>query len=207
MRGVASNTAAVLESRNYEPFGMGFGATGTSQTPYGFTGEPTDSNGLVYLRARYYSPALGVFASLDPLETPNRYSYVSGNPANRVDFTGMFDWFTLTTQHGDCIYCIAREGLQGPNTTNQQLFDFTNLILSNNSFPPLYWRPEGDLGVYAQATLNIPNTDIVFTGQSGIYKNTYLSCPCGNPGLIVTPPTSTPIPTQPPTVTPLPTVP
>ncbi|MBL8166064.1 MAG: hypothetical protein JNJ61_29045 [Anaerolineae bacterium] len=30
VRGVASNTAAVLESRNYEPFGTGFGATGTS---------------------------------------------------------------------------------------------------------------------------------------------------------------------------------
>ncbi|MBL8161402.1 MAG: hypothetical protein JNJ61_05400 [Anaerolineae bacterium] len=42
--------------------------TATSQTPYGFTGELTDSNGLVYLRARYYSPALGVFASQDPFE-------------------------------------------------------------------------------------------------------------------------------------------
>ncbi len=49
VRGVASNAAAVLESRNYEPFGTGFGATGTSQTPYGFTGEPTDGAGLVYL--------------------------------------------------------------------------------------------------------------------------------------------------------------
>lgn len=45
----ASNAAAALESRNYDPYGTPFGATGTSQTPYGFTGEQTDSNGLVYL--------------------------------------------------------------------------------------------------------------------------------------------------------------
>ncbi|MBL8163101.1 MAG: hypothetical protein JNJ61_14035 [Anaerolineae bacterium] len=46
---MASSAAAVLESRNYEPFGTGFGATGTNQTPYGFTGEPTYSNSPVHL--------------------------------------------------------------------------------------------------------------------------------------------------------------
>ncbi len=95
VRGVASNTAAVLESRNYEPFGTAFGTTGTSQTPYGFTGEPTDGNGLVYLRARYYSPALGVFPSRDPFEgmaeramSLNGYSWVEGNVVNAVDPSG-----------------------------------------------------------------------------------------------------------------------
>ncbi|NOG52030.1 MAG: hypothetical protein HND48_23265 [Chloroflexi bacterium] len=35
-------------------------------TAYGFTGELTDGNGLVYLRARYLAPGLGTFASRDP---------------------------------------------------------------------------------------------------------------------------------------------
>jgi len=35
---------------------------------YIFTGEMTDANGLVHLRARYYDPNVGVFASLDPFE-------------------------------------------------------------------------------------------------------------------------------------------
>ncbi|MEZ4672131.1 MAG: DUF1308 domain-containing protein [Anaerolineae bacterium] len=95
VREVVDNSVAVLESRNYDPFGTGFGNTGTSQTNYGFTGELVDGGGLLDLRARRYAPGVGVFASLDPLETPNRYAYVSGNPINRTDPSGLFDGATL----------------------------------------------------------------------------------------------------------------
>jgi RHS repeat-associated protein len=51
--------------------------------------ETESANGLVYLRARYYNPALGVFPSLDPSEDQtdqpmslNGYSWVEGNPVN-----------------------------------------------------------------------------------------------------------------------------
>ncbi len=91
VRGVVDNTVGVLESRNYDPYGNAFGATGTSQTAYGFTGELVDGSGLLDLRARRYNPALGVFASLDPLETANRYAYVSEDPINRTDPTGLQD--------------------------------------------------------------------------------------------------------------------
>ncbi|MEP7286967.1 MAG: RHS repeat-associated core domain-containing protein [Chloroflexota bacterium] len=96
VRGVVDNTAVQQESRLYSPFGEVYATTGSSQTVFGFTGEPTDGNGLVQLRARYYNPALGVFPSLDPLEgtmqqpmTLNRYGYVNGNPVNLVDPSGM----------------------------------------------------------------------------------------------------------------------
>lgn len=82
---------------HYAPYGIPWGEQGTAQTPFGFTGEPTDQNNLVHLRARYYSPVLGVFPSLDPLEgdipenrSLNRYGYVQGNPANFTDPIGMF---------------------------------------------------------------------------------------------------------------------
>ncbi|MBN1200365.1 MAG: RHS repeat-associated core domain-containing protein [Anaerolineae bacterium] len=55
-----------------------------------------DANGLQYHRARYYSPALGVFTALDPVEgsaqqvmSLNRYGYVAGNVVNAVDPSGM----------------------------------------------------------------------------------------------------------------------
>jgi RHS repeat-associated protein len=90
------NNVAALESRLYSPYGDPFGQTGSSQTPFGFTGEPTDSNGLLYLRARYYNPALGVFPSLDPLEgglgqpmSLNRYMWVQGQVVNAVDPSGL----------------------------------------------------------------------------------------------------------------------
>ncbi len=83
-------------SVHYAPYGQSWGEQGTEQTPFGFTGEPTDDNGLVHLRARYYNPALGAFPALDPVEgvlqqaiSLNRYAYVAGNVVNRVDPSGM----------------------------------------------------------------------------------------------------------------------
>ncbi len=57
-------------------------------SPFTFTGELLDANALLYLRARYYSPALGVFTGLDPVENLNRYQYVGANPTNWVDLSG-----------------------------------------------------------------------------------------------------------------------
>jgi len=73
----------------YAPYGDPFGSVGSNPTPFNFTGEPADSNGLVHLRARYYHPGLGNFISLDPLETANRYGYVDENPINFMDPSGL----------------------------------------------------------------------------------------------------------------------
>jgi RHS repeat-associated protein len=72
----------------YEPYGNLLAQEGTSGTVYGFTGEQEDNaTGLLYLRARYYSPALKVFQSRDPWqgtgwrpETLNYYVYAGDNP-------------------------------------------------------------------------------------------------------------------------------
>lgn len=63
---------------------------------FGFTGEPTDTNDLVYLRNRYYNPHLGTFLSMDPHEgdfndpmSLNRYAYARGNPVNLTDPSGL----------------------------------------------------------------------------------------------------------------------
>ncbi|AQQ10451.1 Cell wall-associated polypeptide CWBP200 [Sedimentisphaera cyanobacteriorum] len=45
-------------------------------------------SGLYYCRARYYSPALGVFHSRDPLgyiDSMNLYAYCTNNPVNFID--------------------------------------------------------------------------------------------------------------------------
>jgi RHS repeat-associated protein len=83
-----NDVQAVNAMQHYAPYGVPFGTLG-SFGPYQFTGEQPDANGLVYLRNRYYSPTLGVFLSLDPLENLNRYQYVGANPVSRVDPSGM----------------------------------------------------------------------------------------------------------------------
>lgn len=83
VRSVVDDNLAVQQSIHYDPFGNPMDVVGPEQTMYGYTGEPTDANGLVYLRDRYYNPETGIFLSQDPLEgTPenpmslNRYAFV-----------------------------------------------------------------------------------------------------------------------------------
>jgi len=92
VRGWIDGSQNVVSSANYNPYGVPNGTV----DDFGFTGEMTDANGLVYLRARYYDPNAGVFASLDPFEgvhnrpmSVNGYSWVEGNPINRVDPFGL----------------------------------------------------------------------------------------------------------------------
>ena len=69
---------------------------GTGSSGYAFTGEMYDSQtGLIYLRARYYTPSNGRFINKDVFTgyvhepaTLHKYNYSNGNPTNFVDPTG-----------------------------------------------------------------------------------------------------------------------
>ncbi len=90
-----SDPAGALPTQyTYEPFGSTT-ITGTaSSNPFQYTGRENDGTGLYYYRARYYSPTLSRFVSEDPLECERRngkdlYAYVSNNPVNLVDPSGL----------------------------------------------------------------------------------------------------------------------
>ncbi|MGJ3239890.1 MAG: peptidoglycan DD-metalloendopeptidase family protein [Anaerolineae bacterium] len=92
VRAVVDDSASVERSMAYDPYGN---PTGSLPLDFGFTGEQTDENGSVFLRARYYEPELGVFNALDPFEglldrpmSLNGYSWVHGNPVMNTDPTG-----------------------------------------------------------------------------------------------------------------------
>jgi hypothetical protein len=65
---IADDTWAFRQSpgqMRYTPFGETAEQSGATSL-FGFTGEPQgDLNDLVYLRARYYNPALGRFLTQD----------------------------------------------------------------------------------------------------------------------------------------------
>lgn len=93
VRGWLNGSQNFVSDVDYNPYGV----PDASVDGYGFTGEMTDDNGLVYLRARYYNPNIGNFVSLDPFEgfdtspmSLNGYSWVEGNVANATDPSGMF---------------------------------------------------------------------------------------------------------------------
>jgi len=92
VKGLVNLTSGVFSSYGqYDAFGNQ--ASGSVNTqPFGYCGEYTDSDtgtGFVYLRARYYDPGMGRFASEDPARDGlNWYVYASNNPVNFWDPSG-----------------------------------------------------------------------------------------------------------------------
>jgi len=79
--------------RSYAPYGEVLESAGAAHSDYAFTGEMLDAHtGLVFLRARYYSPAIQQFFQRDYLPavlgipaTQNLYNYSHNNPIINVD--------------------------------------------------------------------------------------------------------------------------
>jgi RHS repeat-associated protein len=118
IRDTAGNSAYSVQ---YAPYGEQFSPSGTNPTDYGYTGEWEDQNDLVYLRARYYDPGLGVFVSQDPLELANRYGYVGGNPIRRTDPLGLATSQDLISAYytSPCQADILRPHTSGEPCQNQ----------------------------------------------------------------------------------------
>ena len=77
---------------SYDAWGNLTGSSGTATTPFQFAGAYLDSsNGLYYLRARWYDAASGQFMSLDPqvASTLEAYDYVGNDPLNGLIPTGL----------------------------------------------------------------------------------------------------------------------
>jgi RHS repeat-associated protein len=92
-RALTDSAGAVAGTWSYDPYGLVVATAGSATTPFGFTGEWTDAEtGFVYLRARYYDPAIGQFLNRDPLESLTRepHAYAGNNPVNFTDPTGLY---------------------------------------------------------------------------------------------------------------------
>jgi len=60
------------------------------ETPYKFNGKEKDEETGMYYWARYYSPELSAWLSVDPLSdkypSMSPFMYCAGNPVRLVDF-------------------------------------------------------------------------------------------------------------------------
>jgi RHS repeat-associated protein len=91
VRGAVSNSGSLTGTTSYDAWGNPQTPGGlTTATPFGYAGGYTDTDGLVYLLARYYDPAAGQFTSVDPAlaQTGQPYAYADGNPVMNTDPTG-----------------------------------------------------------------------------------------------------------------------
>jgi len=89
----------IVDRFQYGQYGEMVRRTGTSNTVFLYNGRDgvmSDSNGLYYMRARYYDPKMKRFINQDVLrgnigngQSLNRYAYVNGNPVSYVDPLGL----------------------------------------------------------------------------------------------------------------------
>ncbi|MCM1494794.1 MAG: RHS repeat-associated core domain-containing protein [Bacteroides sp.] len=98
---ITDEAGKVVETFEYNPYGeLLDGEIG--KYPFLFNGEygvVTDSNGLYYMRARYYNVDIKRFmnqdiivGSVESSPSLNRYAYVEGNPVNYLDPFGLEKW-------------------------------------------------------------------------------------------------------------------
>jgi RHS repeat-associated protein len=84
-------SGALKTEYGYDPYG-GQSATGEASTNgFTYTGRENDGTGLMYYRARYYSPTLQRFISEDPIGFAggaNLYGYAASSPTNYTDPSG-----------------------------------------------------------------------------------------------------------------------
>jgi RHS repeat-associated protein len=96
VRQLADGSAQVTLARGYMPYGEPLWSVGSGSSVYGYTGEDWNTTTqLVFLRARYMQPALGIFVSRDPWQGNARrplslqgFNYAYDNPCNKFDHSG-----------------------------------------------------------------------------------------------------------------------
>ena len=96
---VTSENGSITDTFAYDTYGKQTARTGESDIIFGYNGKYgviTEPNGLVYMRARYYSPELRRFINADVIAgeisnaiTLNRYAYANGNPVSNIDPFGL----------------------------------------------------------------------------------------------------------------------
>ena len=99
----------VTDTFAYDTYGKMLSRTGTSKVIFGYNGRDgvvTDDNGLIYMRARYYSPEMKRFINADIIAgaisnaiTLNRYAYANGNPVSFIDPFGLSAWSRLKDKY------------------------------------------------------------------------------------------------------------
>ena len=95
--GLADTTGNITKTYNYDAFGVELTLDLEDVNPFRYCGEYYDKEtDSIYLRARYYNPALGRFTTEDPAKDGlNWYVYCDNNPVMFIDPLGLYDYYIL----------------------------------------------------------------------------------------------------------------
>jgi RHS repeat-associated protein len=144
-RALLDINSALTDQMSFLPFGEVQRRTGTTATPFQYTGEQQAAAGMTYLRARFMDPRQGRFLGMDPyagnLRSPlslNKFNYVHSSPVMGVDPTGRFTIMGVSISVNTSSGLRAVSVAQGKRAIRRILFG----------------RPPKDLGVVGELILD-----------------------------------------------------
>jgi RHS repeat-associated protein len=120
---LTDGSGEITDAYAYDPYGApaGYVGDGTMSNPFRFHGRHgviDDGNGLLYMRARFYSPELMRWIQQDTTPTElqdspamNLYAFVHGNPIQLVDPDGNF-WNVLVGAFVGLVKGIVFQGIE-----------------------------------------------------------------------------------------------
>ena len=92
---LTDDSGAVKTTYVYDVFGNATVSGEASDNTFQYTGRENDGTGLLYYRARYYSPEMQRFVSEDPIRLiggVNFYEFLGGSPPNFIDPFGLINF-------------------------------------------------------------------------------------------------------------------
>jgi RHS repeat-associated protein len=129
---ISDSTGSVVQTYQTDEFGVPAMTQGSGSQPFAYVGEQRDpENGLIYLRARMFDPAVGRFLQRDSRygtlydsQSLNRHSYVRNNPLRFTDRTGL----TPSESGEACPDCASEVGLLNGSPADYAFLILTALV-------------------------------------------------------------------------------
>ena len=117
---ITDASGTITDTFAYDTYGKCISRTGESDVIFRYNGRDgvvTDDNGLIYMRARYYSPEMKRFINADIIPgkisnaiTLNRFAYANANPVMYVDPTGLIGLLAILGVTAVLGLCLSLSG-------------------------------------------------------------------------------------------------
>jgi RHS repeat-associated protein len=159
------DSGTVIGKAEYSAYGIRFWQQGDMATPFLYNGQwgvTTENNGLLHMRARYYSPYLMRFLNADPIGFSggsNWFVYADGNPISMSDPFGLCAIDCCTGKPYDSSIYGRRPSTQLTSKVGHNLLDVAGLI------PGLGELADGANGIWYASVGNALDSTLSFAGM------------------------------------------